>query len=63
MHPFWMTGVRPNILVALAHLSDLTPNLSTESTLARAWSQSRLWKDTHHMLALQVGPFSVHFHA
>ncbi len=58
-----MTGVRPNILVTLAHLSDLTPNLFTESTLARAWSQSRLWKDTSHMLAFKGGPFAVHFHA
>ncbi len=43
-----MTGVRPNILVTLAHLSDLTPNLFIESTLARAWSQSGLWKDTNY---------------
>ena len=57
-----MTGVRPNILVTLAHLSDLTPNLCTESTSARAWSQSRLWKDATDLLALQVDSFPMRCH-
>ena len=30
-----MTGVRPDILVTLAHLSDLTPTMYTEPALAQ----------------------------
>lgn len=40
-----MTGVRPNILVTLAHLSDLTPKPVEYDLLSVYTDTGGLWKD------------------
>ena len=40
-----MTGVRPNILVTLAHLSDLTPKPNEYDLLSLHKGTGGLWKD------------------
>lgn len=45
-----MTGVRPNILVTLAHLSDLTPKPNEYDLMSLNKDTGGLWKDKNYSL-------------